>query len=89
MLARIPKHSMRQTREKRTYLPELFTGVFSGHSLQDLGTAGMLVHEVCHIVDRAVDYYVLVFGLLVVLGHVGRGEDFGHFEGRGVVSVGS
>lgn len=42
----------------------------------------MFVDEVCDVVDAAVDDDVEFFGFLVVLGHVGDGECFGHFLGR-------
>jgi len=69
---------------EQTYLPKLFTGILARDSLQDLRATGVLIREFCHVVDGAIDYYILFFRLLVVFGNVGGGKYLGHLgEVRG------
>lgn len=68
-----------------THLPELLGCVLAGHPFQDLAATGVLIDEVCHVVDVAIDDDVEAFVGIVVAGHVGGGEGFGHagfFYGR-------
>lgn len=62
-----------------TYLPELLRGILARNALEDLGSAGVLVDELGHVVDVAVDDDVEALVGRVVGGDVGGGEGLGHF----------
>jgi hypothetical protein len=69
------------------HLPKLLARILSTHSLQDLGPAGMLIHESTHLVDIVVDDDVKTLLHRTVLFHfIGR-DLLGHFEAWTVVRV--
>lgn len=66
-----------ETRRNK-YLPELLGCILSSDALEDLRTTGVLVDEVGHIVDAAVDDDIHALVGAVVGGDIGRGERLRH-----------
>jgi hypothetical protein len=64
-----------------THLPELLGSILAGYALQDLCAAGVLIHELGHVVDVAIDDNVEAFFGGVVGSHVGGSEGLRHVGG--------
>lgn len=66
----------------QTYLPELLARILSTHTLQDLRTTGMLIHELGHVVHGPVDGNVQPVVDAVVGREIFGGEGLGHLVER-------
>ncbi len=81
-LSPLPKTPQTSTnRTAHTYLPKLPTSILPRNPSQDLGPAGMLGHEIRHVVHALVDDDVEAFFRRAVRGDFGGGEDLvgGHW----------